>query len=160
LFLALKGLSAPAVYNELAAVRGANAIVCSIVTNYRRQRQFSSIFIDSPAPEEPATIVTDQAILDALGHYPSSSIRELARFTCIPTTTIHQHLMQSFGFLVKHLRWVPNTLTPTQKRSLPLSQLSSYASFGPSNTTVGSLLSPLTSHSRIFRQTMSRSGFT
>jgi DNA-binding IclR family transcriptional regulator len=33
----------------------------------------------------------NQAILDALGHYPFSSIQELARFTCIPITAVHRH---------------------------------------------------------------------
>jgi hypothetical protein len=60
-------------------------------------------------------IVIDQAILDALEHYPFSSIQELARLTYIPTTTVDQHLTQSLGFVVKHLCWIPQTLTPTQK---------------------------------------------
>jgi hypothetical protein len=87
LFLALKGLSARPVYNKLTAVLGADAVTDSAVTKYRRQRQFTSTLVDCPG--EPATIVIDQAILDALEHYPFSSIRELARLTCIPTTTVH-----------------------------------------------------------------------
>jgi hypothetical protein len=61
------------------------------------------------------TIVIDQAILDALEHDPFSSLQELARLTCIPTTTVHRNLTQSLGFVVKHLRWIPRTLTPTEK---------------------------------------------
>jgi hypothetical protein len=30
-------------------------------------------------------------------------------------TTVHRPFTQSFGFVVKHFRWVPHTLTPTQK---------------------------------------------
>jgi hypothetical protein len=78
---ALKGLSAPAVDNQFTAVLGADAIASSTVTKYLRQRQFISILIDLLRPEEPATIVIDQAILDALDQYPFSSIRELARLT-------------------------------------------------------------------------------
>jgi hypothetical protein len=74
-----------------------------------------------PPSEESATIVIDQAILDALESYPFSSIRELAYLTCIPTTTVHWHLTQSVGFGVKHLRLAPHTLTPTQKLSMLLS---------------------------------------
>jgi hypothetical protein len=59
--------------------------------------------------KESATIVIDQAILDAINHYPFSSIWELARLTCIPTTTIHRHLTQSLGFVVKHIHWIPDT---------------------------------------------------
>jgi histone-lysine N-methyltransferase SETMAR len=58
--------------------------------------------------------------------------------------------MQSLGFVVKHLRWVPHTLTPTQKTSMPISQLRSCATSGPSNTTVGSSLPLLASHDSIF----------
>jgi hypothetical protein len=65
LFLTLKGLSARAVYNELIAVLGADAIASSTVTKYLRQMQFTFILVD-PTPKEPATIVIDQAILDAL----------------------------------------------------------------------------------------------
>jgi hypothetical protein len=85
LFLALKGLSLRAVDNKLIAVLGADAIAYSTVTKYLRQGQFTSLLVDRP-PEEPATIVTDREILDALQHYPFSSIRELARFTWIPST--------------------------------------------------------------------------
>jgi hypothetical protein len=65
---------------------GADAIAYSTITKYLRQRRFTSILVDRP--EEPATIVIDQAILDALEHYPFSSIRGLARLICIPTTSV------------------------------------------------------------------------
>jgi hypothetical protein len=113
LFLALKGLLARAICDELTAVLVADAIACSIITKYLRQRQFTSILVS--APEEPAMIVIDQAILDALEQYPFSSIRELTRLIRIPTTTVYLHLTQSLGFMVKHLCWVSYTLTPTQK---------------------------------------------
>jgi hypothetical protein len=66
-------------------------------------------------PEEPSTIVIDRTILDALEHYPFSSIRELTCLTCISIPTVHRYLTQSLGFVVKHLCWVPHTLTPPQK---------------------------------------------
>jgi hypothetical protein len=42
LLLAMKRLSAQAFYNELVAVLGPDAIGCSMVTNYLRQRYFPS----------------------------------------------------------------------------------------------------------------------
>jgi hypothetical protein len=57
-------------------------------------------------------------MLDSLEQYPFSSIREPARFICIPTTTVHRHLMQLLSFVVKHLRWVAHTLTRIQKTEL------------------------------------------
>jgi hypothetical protein len=109
----LKGLSVRDVDNELTAVLGADAIADSTVTKSIRQRQFPSILVDRP--EEPATIVIDQTILDALEQHPFSSVRELAGFTCIPTTTVNGHLMQSLGLVLEHFRWVPHTDNPTQK---------------------------------------------
>jgi hypothetical protein len=46
LFLALKGLSARAVYNEHTAVLGADEIASLTVTKDLRQRQFTSILVD------------------------------------------------------------------------------------------------------------------
>jgi hypothetical protein len=44
----------------------------------------------------------------------SLQVRELARLTCIPTTTVYRHLTKSLGFVLKHLRWGPHTLRDTQ----------------------------------------------
>jgi hypothetical protein len=154
----LRGLSARAVSDELPDVLRADATASSTITKYLRQRQFTSILV-TPLPEEPATIVIDQTILDALEQYPFSYIRELARLTCIPTTTVHRHLTPSLGFVMKHLRWVPTPSRPLKKWGVLLSQLSFYARFGRSNTTVGRSLSLLTRRGSDFLQIKSRSGF-
>jgi hypothetical protein len=49
LFLAMKRLSAQAIYNELVAVLGPGAIGYSTVTNYLRQRCFPSILRETIA---------------------------------------------------------------------------------------------------------------
>jgi hypothetical protein len=46
LFLALKGLSARAIYNGFTSILGADAIVCSTITKYPRPRKFTSIPVD------------------------------------------------------------------------------------------------------------------
>jgi hypothetical protein len=113
LFLAMKRLSARDVHNELVAVLGLNATAYSTVTSCLRQRQFPAIS-SGPADEPPAAMI-DDAILDALDKQPFSSVRELAKLTFIPTTTVYRHLTRSLGFVLKRLRWVPHTLTDTQK---------------------------------------------
>ena len=113
LFLAMKGLSATDVHNELVAVLDPDAITYSTVTSYLRQRQFPAI--SSEPSDEPPTTIIDDAILDALDKQPFSSVRELAKLTCIPTTTVYRHLTRSLGFVETHLRWVPHTLTNTHK---------------------------------------------
>jgi hypothetical protein len=112
-FLAIKGVSAQAIHSELVAMLGSDAIASSTATKYPRQWQFPAIPCQ-PSEESPTTII-DDAILDALNKQPFSSIQELAKFICILTTPIHRHLTRSLGFVVKHLHWVPHSLTETQK---------------------------------------------
>jgi hypothetical protein len=112
LFLAMKGLSARDIHNELVAVLSPDAIAYSTVASYPQQRQFPTISAE-PSDEPPTTII-DDPILDALDKQPFSSVTELAKLTCIQTTRVYRHLTRSLGFVVKHLRWVPHTLTDTQ----------------------------------------------
>jgi hypothetical protein len=74
LFLAMKGLSARAVHDELVAVLVSNAIAYSTVTKYLRHSQLPPIIADPLV--EPPTTVTDGAILDDLQRQPFSSVRK------------------------------------------------------------------------------------
>jgi hypothetical protein len=108
----MKGLSAQDIHGELVAVLGSDAIGYSLVPKYRRETRIPPIPRDSP--EKPPTTVPDDAILDALQQQPFSSVRELAKLTCIPRSTVHRHLTQTLGFVMKYLRWVPHSLTDAQ----------------------------------------------
>jgi hypothetical protein len=112
-FLAMKGLSSRDTHKELIAVLGSAATACLAVTKYLRQRQLPALSSDNP-DKSPTTII-DDAILDALARQPFSSIRELAKPTCIATSTVYRHLTRSLGFVVKILCWVPHCLNDTQK---------------------------------------------
>jgi hypothetical protein len=105
LFLALKGLSARDVHIELVAVLGLDVIGSSTVTRYLPQRGFPVIF---PKPsDEPPTTIIDGAILEAVHKQPFSSLRELAKLTCIPATPVHRQLTKSLRLVLKHLRGIP-----------------------------------------------------
>jgi hypothetical protein len=52
LFLAMKRLSAQAIYNELVAVLGPDAIGYSTITNYLRQRHFPSALRGPPTNQQ------------------------------------------------------------------------------------------------------------
>jgi hypothetical protein len=71
----------------------------------------------------PGEIIVDEAILTALAEFPFpfSSVRELSRRICLPSSTVHghRHLMQSLRFTVRHLRSVPHFLTGTETDSGP-----------------------------------------
>jgi hypothetical protein len=44
-----------------------------------------------------------------------ASVRQLSRLTYLPLTTVYRRLTQSLGFVARHLRWVPHTLSDAQK---------------------------------------------
>jgi hypothetical protein len=112
-FFAKKGLSAQEVHDELVTVLGLDAIAYSPITKYRRQQHFTAI--SSEPPDEPLITIIGHAILDAAYKQSFSSIRELAKLTCIPKTMVHRYVTSSLGFVAKHLHWVPHELTETQE---------------------------------------------
>jgi hypothetical protein len=112
LFLATKGFSARAVHDELVAVLASDAIAYSTVTKYLWHSRLPPI-IAGPLVE-PQTTVTDDAILDDLQRQPFSSVRKLAKLTCISQSTVQRHLTQRLGFVVKHLRWVLHSRSKSQ----------------------------------------------
>jgi hypothetical protein len=57
---------------------------CSTVTRYLRQQQLPALY--SKTPDEPPIRIIDEATLDALHKQLFSSIGEVAKVTCIPTT--------------------------------------------------------------------------
>jgi hypothetical protein len=78
----------PVRLQRITAVLGADAFAYSTVIKYLPQRQFTSILV---GPRGTSDDRIDQAIFDVLEHFPFSSIQELARLTCIPTSTVHRH---------------------------------------------------------------------
>jgi histone-lysine N-methyltransferase SETMAR len=113
LFLAHKHETAKDVCDEINEVLGAHTIGYSTITQHLRLARFDDVPTDTEEIKVPSLV--DDAILTALERAPFSSIRELARATCLPITTVHRHLIMSLGFTVKHLRWVPHSLTASQK---------------------------------------------
>jgi hypothetical protein len=54
----------------------------------------------------------DEDILKALADNPFSSVRKLARRTCLSRTTVYQHLTCSLRFAVRRFCWVAHRLSP------------------------------------------------
>jgi hypothetical protein len=113
LFLAIKGFSVQDILNEFASPLGPDAIAYPIMSKCPSQWEFHAV--PCCHSEKPPNTVIENAIPDALEKQPFSSIRELAKLTCIPTVTVHRHLTQSLGLVVKSLRWVSHSRTNTQK---------------------------------------------
>ena len=118
LYLARKGLRGTEIHRDLEETLGPEAIAYSTVTFYLRTSRFRipTEMEEGEAEAEVSPVCeVDEAILKALADEPFSSVRELARHTCLSRTTVHRHLTCSLGFTVRHLRWVPHRLSDSQK---------------------------------------------
>jgi hypothetical protein len=60
--------------------------------------------------------VIDNVILQALNQISFTSVRELAKSTCISNAIIWRRLTRFLGFVVKHLHWVLHRLTDAQRQ--------------------------------------------
>jgi histone-lysine N-methyltransferase SETMAR len=98
---------------DIIHVLGQKKIAYSTVTKYLRKRSFTSVFQEPP--EEAPNTVIENAIVQALGQQPFALIREIAKLTLIPPTTVYRRLTQFLGFVVKHLHWVPHSINGAHK---------------------------------------------
>jgi AraC-like DNA-binding protein len=116
LYLAKKGLPATAINRALEETLGPEAVVYSTMTMYFRTLSLRGKIEEEEIGDYDQLLdEVDEAILKALADEPFSSVRELARDTCLSRTTVHRHLTRSLGFTVRHLRWGPHRLAPGQK---------------------------------------------
>jgi hypothetical protein len=113
----MKEMALDAIHNDLVRTLGKYAVAYSTVTKYARSAQFSGRKEATPpeAPDVESSPVAE-AIFTVLAEFPFpfSSVRELSRRICLPTSTVHRHLTQSLRFTVQHPRWVPHFLTAEQ----------------------------------------------
>jgi hypothetical protein len=111
-----KGLSAVAIDDNPVATLGAEGISYPSV-----QRQLREARLATSNPEASFSQLDiepddcDEAILLALNEQLFASIRQLARLTHLPRTTIHRRLTRSLGFYVQHLRCIPHRPSDTQQ---------------------------------------------
>jgi hypothetical protein len=104
------------IHDDIVATLGPDAVSYSSVTRYLREARFPT-----SKPEPYPTDVqrdlddSDRAILAALEDRPFASVRQLSRLAHLPSTTVYRRLIQSLGFVARHLRWVPHALSDAQK---------------------------------------------
>jgi hypothetical protein len=112
LFLDKQGFSAFDIHRQLVDVLKTEAIAYSTVRRYLREVLWTAV--KAERTETETHDVFAQAILAALDELPFSSVRGLAKRTCIPPTPVYRWLTNSMRFIVKHLRWVPHKLNEAQ----------------------------------------------
>jgi DNA-binding transcriptional ArsR family regulator len=116
LYLAKNGLSATAIHRDLEETLGPEAVAYSTATMHLRTLSSRGKTEEEEIGDHDQPLdEVDEAIFKVLADEPFSSVRELARHTCLSRTAVHRHLTCSLGFAVRHLRWVPHRLSPGQK---------------------------------------------
>jgi hypothetical protein len=109
LYVNKKHLSAIAIHAEINSVRGEGTIGHSTVICYLRKQSFANA--SHLAPEDPglgAADTIDNAILQA-------ALRQIAKRTLIPMSTVRHRLVNKMTYKLKHCKWVPHRLSETQK---------------------------------------------
>jgi hypothetical protein len=86
LYLSRKGFSAHTIHEELVQILGPDAIAYSTLTCHLRASRWTAQTEERYS--DPPPDVVDNAILEALDQTPFASVRELAKVTCIPRTTV------------------------------------------------------------------------
>jgi transcriptional regulator of acetoin/glycerol metabolism len=109
LYLSRNGFSVHVIHEELVHILGPDAITYSMATYHLRASRWTAQTEERHSDLPPDVI--DNSILEALDQTPFASVRELAKATCIPRTTVWRRLTESLGFVVKHLHYVPHSLT-------------------------------------------------
>jgi histone-lysine N-methyltransferase SETMAR len=111
-------MAAVDIYGGMTATLGPDAIGYSTITRYLRETRFSPSTQTTPVTNAETDLDDcDRAILWALDEQPFASIRQIARLTHLPRSTVHRRLTRSLGFLVHHLRWVPHLWSQSQKEN-------------------------------------------
>jgi hypothetical protein len=90
----------------------------STVTRYLRKQSFANA--SQLAPEEPdlgAADTIDNVILQALDEQPFASLRQIAKRTLIPMSTVRYRLVNKMIYKLKHSKWVPHKLSAAQKQT-------------------------------------------
>jgi hypothetical protein len=115
LYLSTKEFSSHAIHEGVVQILDSDAIAYSTVTYHLHASRWTTQTEERHS--DPPPDVVDNVILEALDQTPFASLRELAKAICILRTTVWRRLTESLGFIVKHLPWVPHSLTDAQRQN-------------------------------------------
>ena len=116
LYLKEQGLSAKDIYNDIVHTLGPDVIGYSTVTKYVRAESFFKNYIIIENDQNFSDAMENQILIkDALNKFPFASVREIAKITGIPKSTVYDVLIYQLQFVLKHLRWIPHSLNSSQK---------------------------------------------
>jgi hypothetical protein len=114
----MKDMSAREIYADINNTLRADCVGCATVTKSLKGKSFSKSMLGTdfrPKIEEENFI--DETILGALEECPFSSFRQIVKRILIPMSTVRYHLVNSLGYRIRNIRWVPHTLSSSQKQA-------------------------------------------
>jgi transposase len=105
-----------AITHEINRVLGENTISYSTVGKYVRKFVLAAKEADTPIlSTSDADFSLDDRIALVLSEEPFLSTRQIAHKVMMSKSTVHRHLTQSMRWKLRHLKWVPHTLTESEK---------------------------------------------
>lgn len=118
IFLHEKGKNASEITIDINETFKAEVIKYSTVTKYIRMK----IFDPNNKPKLKKDVNTHRfylsdIVLKTLHDFTFFSIRQISEYTSIPATTVYRILYLDLKYQIKHLKWVPHLLNPSQKVS-------------------------------------------
>lgn len=115
LYLGKKGLSSIAILNDINETLGPNKIGYSTISKYLRSQSFSPKKTPIEKKQEKSLDEKNQIIiLHALELFPFLLVREIAKMTNIPKSSVYHILTEQLHYVLKHLRWIPHSLNSSQ----------------------------------------------
>jgi hypothetical protein len=114
----MKDMNVREIYADMNETHRADCIGYSTFTKYLRERSVSKSMLDTdfePKIEEENFI--DAPILEALEECSFSSLRQIAKRILIPMSTVRYHFVNSLGYQIRNIRWVPHSLSLIPKQT-------------------------------------------
>ena len=109
-------MSPSEIHRDIVETLGYDPISVSTVSKYLRLEKCSQSNQPIQKKEKFQSDQKNQIIVKhALKLYPFSSVRDIARMTNIPKSTVFRILTKQLRFVSKHLRWIPHFLNSSQK---------------------------------------------
>jgi hypothetical protein len=107
LYLGKKSKTAQEIFDEMNDVLGKGTIAYSTVKRHLRSAESGGIPCDDGVSKCPD--IVDESIQKALAEGKFTSIRNLARASGFPASTVYYHVTRRLGLNLQHLRWSVQT---------------------------------------------------
>jgi hypothetical protein len=102
--------------HEINGVLGKNTISDSTVRKYARMLALSAKEADTHiAPKSKGNFSLHDYIVLVFSEELFLSVRQIAKKVMMPKSTAYRHLTQIMKWKLRHLKWVPHSLTESEK---------------------------------------------